>query len=154
MTSISIEEAGPDDLDGIMRVMDAAFSPEYGEAWSISQCRSMLTIPGSHMFVTRSGVQICGFAFLRIILDEAELLMIAVHPDHARRGTGRALLEHVTSCCQTQGVKRLHLEVREDNHFAMRLYVSDNFGQIGLRPAYYRGVNGQTANSITFCKAL
>lgn len=149
---IDVADAG--DLPGIMAVMDTAFSPEFGEAWTKGQCLSMLTLPGSAMFVVRAGQGICGFAFVRTVLDEAELLMIAVDPNSAGQGLGRRILRHVINYCAENGVERLHLEVREGNKVAIKLYQGDGFVAVGRRDAYYRGANGQNANSITFSKSL
>ena len=149
-----IDAADADDLPGIMAVMEAAFSPEFGEAWTMGQCLSMLTLPGAAMFVARSDRGICGFAFVRSVMDEAELLMIAVEPKSAGQGLGRRILRHVFKYCSQNGVERLHLEVREGNAAAIKLYQGDGFVAVGRREAYYRGASGQNANSITFSKSL
>lgn len=149
-----IEPAGAEALAGIMVVMNAAFPPDYGEAWTAEQCRTMLVFPGSTILVARIDATVCGFAFVRTVLDEAELLMIAVHPGQARRGVGKLLLNTVVNHCYQLGVKQVHLEVREDNEIAKNLYIGDNFSPSGIRKGYYRGLNGTTANSITYCKEL
>ena len=63
---------------------------------------------------------------------EVEILNLAVHPDHRRRGIGRALLSH-----QLARGGRHFLEVRESNLAARKLYESMDFTEIGKRRWYY-----------------
>jgi ribosomal-protein-alanine N-acetyltransferase len=154
MQGILISPVGAEAIEDIMSVMATAFDPEFGEAWNSGQCLSMLSLPGSGAMIARANEQCCGFALFRTVLDEAELLMIAV-ADHAQRqGVGRTLLQSVVEHAATEHVRKLHLEVREDNHVARRLYESDGFTLIGRRPAYYRGASGRVSDSITLCRTI
>ena len=89
----------PHHLDRIMAVMEAAFDPAYGEAWNRRQVADALTLSSTHALVVDSeGVPIAegdaaarvpaGFVLSRHVLDEEELLLIAVAPDARRRGIG------------------------------------------------------------------
>jgi [ribosomal protein S18]-alanine N-acetyltransferase len=154
MPGLVISPANAEAIGDIMAVMATAFDPEYGEAWNSGQCLSMLSLPGSSAIVARVNGQPCGFALFRTVLDEAELLMIAVASHAQKQGIGRSLLQSVVEYAVTENVRKLHLEVREDNHVARRLYESDNFVLIGRRHAYYRGANGRISDSITLCRAI
>lgn len=76
-------------------------------------------------------------------LDEAELLTIGVRPDLQGRGFGRAMLNRMTDAMRAQGRTRCHLEVRESNERAIRLYESSGFARVGLRKHYYRTAEGR-----------
>jgi ribosomal-protein-alanine N-acetyltransferase len=83
-----------DDIDRIMAVMQAAFEPRYGEAWTRAQVDSTLVLGNCHYVLIDEqghapapGVTAAGFALTRAILDEEELLLFAV----ARNGAGAAL---------------------------------------------------------------
>ena len=79
----------------IMPVMQRAFDPVYGEAWTQEQCVGLLTLPGTAMFLAEEDDHIIGFSLVRSVLFEAELLMIAVDPARQQAGIGRLLLNSV-----------------------------------------------------------
>ena len=79
-----------------------------------------------------------GYADLRQIAGEGELLRIAVDPACQGRGIGRKLLEAVTAAARDGGTDALFLEVRAGNERARNLYKSAGFRETGRRKAYYR----------------
>jgi ribosomal-protein-alanine N-acetyltransferase len=141
------------DLDGVMEVMRAAFGDRYGEAWTRSQCAGILPMAGVSMTVAQDNGEIVGFSLIRSIADESELLLLAVQPAHQRRGIGRQLLEEFVESAASQGVNRVHLEVREGNP-AIDMYRMAGFVPVGRRRNYYRGINGQQFDALTFAREL
>ena len=145
-----------DDLDRIMAVMDAAFDPAFGEAWSRRQVEDALLIGNCHYAVLDGFGQTCGsqadpagFFLSRTGYDEEELLLLAVDPRFRRRGVGRALLEQFAREARQRGARRLLLEMRRGNS-AELLYRNFGFTPIGERPNYYRGPDGTRIDAITF----
>jgi ribosomal-protein-alanine N-acetyltransferase len=135
--SITIRVGTAVDLESIMPVMQAAFPPETGEAWTLTQCSGALALSGTALVVagtSQNGCeQCCGFAILRTVLDEAELLLIAVAADKQRLGVGTQLLRHIEAVAHGNGVRKLHVEVRHDNT-ALYFYHAHGFikaGQVG-----------------------
>ncbi|MEO5640184.1 MAG: GNAT family N-acetyltransferase [Sphingomicrobium sp.] len=131
-------------LDEVMPIMTSAFSHDFGEAWTRSQCAGILPMAGVMLFLARDPEDRVarGFLLLRTVADEAELLLIAVAPGAQRRGIGRALLDHFVAFARGWGASRLHLEVREGND-AIGLYRAAGFEIAGRRTNYYRGASGQ-----------
>ena len=85
--------------------------------------------------VARLRGEVVGFAVTRrIALDEDELLNLAVDPAHRGHGIGRRLLEKAIE----QASSTIHLEVRESNLAALRLYQKVGFYVTGRRKAYYQ----------------
>ncbi|MGR3511196.1 MAG: GNAT family N-acetyltransferase [Paracoccaceae bacterium] len=80
-----------------------------------------------------------GFALGRIILDEVELLTLAVLPTEQGKGHGRALLAAFETEAMHRGGRDLHLEVAETNSIARALYASAGWAEVGRRKAYYKG---------------
>lgn len=80
---------------------------------------------------------ICGFAVARLLLDEAELLLIAVAPAGRRQGVGALLWNELTQRLYTSGARTVHLEVRASNQGAQAFYISRGFVQTGIRRKYY-----------------
>ncbi|MEO6248749.1 MAG: GNAT family N-acetyltransferase [Sphingomicrobium sp.] len=141
-------------LDEVMAIMATAFAPEYGEAWTRSQCAEILPMSGVTLTLARddaSAVPV-GFALIRTVADEAELLLIAVAPGERRRGIGRALIGHFVDHATAQGARRLHLEVRDGND-AVALYHASGFKVAGRRHHYYRGASGAQFDALTLVRS-
>ena len=83
-----------------------------------------------------------GYLLATIILDEAEILSIAVSSDHQKRGRGAGLLGHFLAYIDTQDVKTALLEVAADNVSALTLYHRHGFAEFGRRPSYYKRSDG------------
>ncbi|MFT4744034.1 MAG: ribosomal-protein-alanine N-acetyltransferase [Yoonia sp.] len=92
------------------------------------------------------GMILCGdaqsFLLGRIIGDEAEVLTVATHPNHQRRGYARALLMQFIAQARTQDVASIFLEVSEINDAAKPLYYNQGFRKAGHRPRYYDTTDG------------
>ena len=149
-----------DALDAIMLVMQEAFDSRFGEAWTRRQVADSLTLPGTHY--TLSGVderepyaldEVTGFALTRQVLDEEEILLIAIRPEFRGQGRGKALLQDVIDNARARSVARMFLEMRDGNS-AEHLYRSFGFEKIGHRPGYYRGAVGGPIDAITFARVI
>ncbi|MES2498361.1 MAG: GNAT family N-acetyltransferase [Pseudomonadota bacterium] len=153
MSGPEMEEVAADGLAPVMAIMNTAFDPGYGEAWTEAQLRSMMTMPGTWLTLARVNGLPAGFAFNRLITDEAELLLLAVAPDHRREGVAKALIERSLELLRFRNGTRLHLEVRHNNP-AIELYKKAGFSLVGRRPDYYRGIDGQVHDALTLsCSA-
>ena len=145
---------GPGDLDDVMRVMDAAFSSEFGEGWSRSQCGGILPLAGVRLVVARTGDgEPAGFTLERAVADEAELLLLAVEPRFQGQGLGSSLLARFIAEHAGGPTAKLHLEVRDGNP-AMIMYQRSGFHAPGRRIDYYRGRDGARHDAITMVRVL
>ena len=149
---ITISEGGMADLEAVMQVMGDSFDPAYGEAWTSAQCAGLMPMPGVWLSLARSGDDVIGFALGRIVLKEAELLLLAVRQDGQRKGIGRMLLDRFILVAASRGADRLHLEVRAGNP-AMNLYLKAGFAEVGRRKNYYTGSDGQIYDALTLTRA-
>jgi len=153
-------------VDRIMRVMEAAFDPAFGEAWNRRQVADALSMPNTHaLVIDESGDEIVsepgtvdprepvGFVLTRHAADEEELLLIGVAPQHRGRGLAQTLIDRMFGSAQNRGVARVFLEMRDGNP-AVHLYRKVGFEPIGQRPQYYRLSSGERVDAITFGKAL
>lgn len=151
--TVQLRAADARDIDAVDRVMAAAFDPRFGEAWNRNQTLGVLAMPGIRLTLAVVDDAPAGFALVRAILDEAELLLIAVDPACRRTGLGGTLLRAVEADCAARGVRKLHLEVRAGNG-AVRLYTGQGFAKVGERRGYYRGSAGQSFDAHTYAKQL
>lgn len=150
---LSLREGGAFDIGAVMEVMDAAFDPIFGEAWTARQCLGILEMPGVWLTIARIDGDAAGFALGRVIVDEAELLLIAVSPAFRRRGVGGALLDNAKATAKMRGAVQLHLEVRQGNG-AIELYNRTGFEQVGRRREYYRGADGSPYDALSLILSL
>lgn len=153
MLGIALRQGGVTDLASVDRVMQAAFDPRFGEAWTHNQVLGLLAMPGVWLTIAELGGEAAGFALSRRVLDEAELLLLATTPLLRRRGVAGALLRSVVADAGAQGATSVHLEVRSDND-AIKLYQSEGFMMAGRRKNYYRGHGGQTYDALTYRRTL
>lgn len=149
-----------DDLDRIMAVMEAAFDPQFGEAWSRRQVEDALVIGNCHYLLidahggaVSSDGPAAGFCLSRTGFGEEELLLFAVVPAHRRLGLGEAMLMRFAEAARKRGASRLILEMRKGNS-AESLYRRFGFEQIGERRAYYRLSSGEGLDAMTFSMDL
>ena len=145
---IRLATARVGDLSAVMRVMDAAFEPAYGEAWSGAQLLTLFALPSARVCVAWDGDRACGFSAARIAGPESELLLLAVDPHFRGRGIGTLLMDDRRAWATGQGAKDYFLEMRADND-AIHLYEGASFAECGRRPAYYRGNDGVVRDAIT-----
>jgi len=146
----------PDPLDRIMEVMDCAFEPRFGEAWTRRQVGDALLLGNCHFGLIATDGSDCsettdlaaGFYLSRSVLDEEELLLFAVAPEQRRRGLGRRLLGRMLDDAANRGIKRVFLEMRAGNP-AGELYAAQGFQPVGIRPGYYRTSDGERLDAIS-----
>jgi [ribosomal protein S18]-alanine N-acetyltransferase len=97
---------------------------------------------------------VSGFISSRVVLDEAEILTIAVKDGMRKKGIGKELLNFHIVNLNYRGVKSIYLEVAENNTPAVNLYKGIGFSQIGVRKSYYRGIDGNRTSALTMKLAI
>lgn len=91
-----------------------------------------------------SPARVVGMMVVWLILDEAHIATIAVHPEYRRRGIGQRMLANALLEAQKEGAALAYLEVRQGNLGAQALYRRFGFAVDGIRPRYYVD-NGEDA---------
>lgn len=110
----------------------------FSDPWSEQSIASELENRLSDWFVALEDGQVVGYVGSQTVIDGSDMMNIAVHPDHRRRGIAQALVEALETCLRNRGSKMLLLEVRDSNAPAITLYEKLGFLQVGLRKNYYR----------------
>ena len=93
-----------------------------------------------------------GFCILQPVLDEANLLLMAVHPSQQGKGLGYQLLDASLAQLKNNPLQ-VFLEVRESNQAAIALYEKSGFHQIDLRKNYYPKPDGGREHAIIMVKS-
>ncbi|MBS4021652.1 MAG: ribosomal protein S18-alanine N-acetyltransferase [Dethiobacter sp.] len=88
-------------------------------------------------YVALDDCQVIGYGGIWIILDEAHITNLAVHPRYQRLQVGTALLQQLIYEALAHGVRRMTLEVRFSNKIAQNLYCKFGFMPRGVRTKYY-----------------
>lgn len=143
------DKPGRRELAAAMTVMERAFDPAFGEAWTASQLSGLAGFPGCWLTLAQLDGATLGFALVRSMLDESELLLLAVDPVWRRHAIGLALLQHSIETARSRDIATMHLEVRSSNN-AIHLYKKAGFEHVNVRPGYYRGVDGQLHDAYSF----
>lgn len=135
-------------LGPIMALMEAGFPPDYGERWSVTQLSDLLRSDPSSWLSVDDPHGPTGFSLARVAGDEAELMLLTVHPDARRRGVAGALVRSVVDEAVERGADRLFAEVRVGNE-AQQFYERIGFQIVGRRPRYYRRIDGTAHDALT-----
>ena len=98
--------------------------------------------------------KIAGFAMLRLLGDDVELMTIAVEPKFRGKGVGRALLNACFEDLRMTPSRRMILEVATDNPAAIRLYEKLGFSRLSERQGYYARPDGKPATALVMARAL
>lgn len=93
---------------------------------------------GARCWVAEVEGQLAGALVFWLVLDEAHLATIAVHPVFRRHGVARLLLRTAMDAAYAEGARLYHLEVRASNEAAQKLYLDFGFEIVGRRPKYYK----------------
>ena len=117
--------------------------------WSATAIQDLLNTKGAILSTVPNG-----FAIGRVVLDEAELLTIAVDPDSQGQGFGQQCLNDLESKAERAGAARMFLEVAENNRSAMALYRSAGYTESGRRTHYYKVPSGGRIDAILMEKRL
>lgn len=125
-----VRRATEGDLSDVAEIERRSFSDPWSRA-------SFLPLLGEFGWAAESAGRVVGYLFGRAAADEAEVLNLAVHPDHRRRGIARALLTAALDRFGSGGARNAYLEVRAANGEAQAFYRNMGFQEQGRRRRYY-----------------
>ena len=105
--------------------------------WTRELMENELRNPLSLWLVAVVGDEVAGYVGSQQVMDEADVMNLAVAPAFRRRGIGSALLAALERQLTAHGAVWLTLEVRASNEGAIALYEGRGYRQAGRRPRYY-----------------
>lgn len=136
-----LSEAGPRDARALATLHGASFH----RGWSDGEFERLLFDRNVVAHRAMAGGNLVGFIVSRLVLDEAEILSIAVASARRGKGLARQLLDINLRRLVGLGARSVFLEVDEGNVPALRLYRRAGFQEVGLRKAYYPAGRGSAA---------
>ena len=130
----------------IIEKMNASHVPQiaelekvcFADPWSVTSIETELTSRLSLWLVAMEGDTLVGYVGSQTVIDESDVMNIAVHPNYRRQGIAEALVGALEKALRQRGSRALTLEVRDSNVPAITLYDKLGFTQVGLRKNYYR----------------
>lgn len=142
---VVIEPMVPADLDAAVSIDVSAFKPsELGagtndvRALREKQLSEELSRPFARVRVARGdGGVVLGYLLSWHVVDEVQLLNVAVALGARRQGIGRALMQDLLDHARASGAAKILLEVRTSNASAIALYESLGFSTFNVRTGYY-----------------
>jgi ribosomal-protein-alanine N-acetyltransferase len=152
--SIVIRPGSAAHAETVDRLSSTAFDPGFREAWSAPQIVRLLADPGAFLLLAESGRVLVGFALVRTVAGEAELMLCAVARQERRQGIARLLVAQSVAEAAARSARRIFLEVRESNLGARAFYESLGFRLVGIRPHYYKSVTGEPVAAMTLSRAI
>ena len=126
------------DLDSIHDILVSDFD----DFWPPSVFKEELQNSNSLYFMAKIDDEIVGFAGIKVVLDEADLMNIVTKKSYRNIGIGKSLLNYIISHCKNLGLHSITLEVNENNSVAIHLYENLGFQKVGIRKNYYKNDNG------------
>lgn len=133
--NFSVEKMTLDTLNSIKNVLISDFD----DFWNYDVIKQELECSNSYFITVKNDNEVMGFAGLKVILDEADIMNIVVKKSYRNNGIGSILLKHLISYAKSLNLKTITLEVNEHNLSAIRLYAKFDFDHIGIRKKYYNG---------------
>ena len=110
----------------------------FSDPWSEKSVASELDNKLAFWLVATEGDTVAGYIGSQTVMDETDMMNVAVHPDFRRQGIAGTLVNALVEQLKTMGSHCLTLEVRASNAPAIALYEKLGFAQIGRRKNYYR----------------
>ena len=110
----------------------------FSDPWSEKSVASELENKLAFWLVAVEEDRVAGYIGSQTVMDETDMMNVAVHPDFRRQGIAEALVIGLVEHLKTMGSRCLTLEVRASNAPAIALYEKLGFHEIGRRKNYYR----------------
>ena len=91
----------------------------------------------AHYIVALLENKVVGYAGMWVIVDEAHITNVAVHPNYREQRIGYSLMQQMLVRAALRGATKMTLEVRSSNDSAKKLYAQLGFKESGVRKGYY-----------------
>jgi ribosomal-protein-alanine N-acetyltransferase len=148
---LHVEPGRPGDGRELARIHAQGFY----RGWPAEEFETFLADPTTPVYLACDAKRkIAGFALIRVVADESELLTIAVDKKWRGKRIGQALLRAAFEDLLMTRARRMFLEVSEDNAAAIRLYEREGFATVSQRKGYYPKPDGTQATALVMARDL
>lgn len=133
LRSLEIEE-----IDELLEIERVSFPTPWSREAFLSE---LLQNTLAHYFGCWRGDKLIGYAGMWLIIDEAHITNVAVHPDFRNQKVGEMIMRYLIATALSKGAFKMTLEVRPSNFSAQALYKRLGFESVGRRKGYYTDTN-------------
>ena len=135
--AIKIEKMNLNHLNELQEILISDFD----DFWSFSTLKEEVENENSSYIIGKINNEIIGFAGLKKIFDQADIMNIVIKKTYRNQGIGTLLLENLILLAKDLNISTLFLEVNEQNKPAIHLYEKLGFEKLGVRKKYYNNNN-------------
>jgi ribosomal-protein-alanine N-acetyltransferase len=140
---IRIETATVNQLDKLYTIEEQCFNEE---AFSRQQIAYLLTDYNTIALAAKNNADIAGFIIAQIDVDDnnefGHIVTLNIPPNYRKKGVATQLLQEIQVLLKHRGINECRLEVREDNHPAIKLYQKLGYQTVGKLDRYYGKKHG------------
>jgi ribosomal-protein-alanine acetyltransferase len=140
---VKIETATISLLEKFSRIEEECFDQE---AFTKRQIAYLLTDYNTLALMAKTNSDVAGFIIAQVEVEEntefGHIITINVARAYRRIGIAKKLLSEIESLLKQKGISECRLEVREDNHVAIKLYHALGYQTIGKLEKYYGTKHG------------
>ncbi len=140
---IRIETANFKQLDKLYTIEEQCFNEE---AFSRQQIAYLLTDYNTIALAAKNNTDIAGFIIAQIEVEDStefgHIVTLNIPPNYRKKGVATKLLQEIQSLLKHRGINECRLEVREDNHAAIKLYQKLGYQTVGKLERYYGKKHG------------
>lgn len=146
MTEIAIRLLSKEDAAAAANLHEACFS--HGDNWSAFAFRDMLALQTTLGLAAEQDDRLIDLILIQRTPPDAEILTVAVSPEHRRKGLAAQLLRQAAQLLGPYGVDKLLLDVAADNDAAIAFYQANGFLADGRRKNYYHRDGSRSVDAI------
>jgi len=136
LSTLTVRPMQEADLPIVMAIEQLSMSLAWSQAVWLEELKKIQL--ANHVVAETEEPTIVGYAGFWLVLDEANVVNIAVHPEWRRKGVGKFLVREVLSMAKARGARLVTLEVRVSNEAALALYRRLGFDIIAMRKRFYQ----------------
>ncbi len=140
---IRIEDASLKYLDKMVEIEKQCFT---SEAFSRQQISYLLTDYNTISLVAKINSELAGFIILQLENQDdtvfGHIITLNVATDFRRLGVAQKMLAESENLLRSRGISECRLEVRQDNHVAIKLYKQLGYSEVGMLEHYYGKKHG------------
>jgi tRNA threonylcarbamoyl adenosine modification protein YeaZ/ribosomal-protein-alanine acetyltransferase len=126
------------DVDAVWEIEKLSFKTPWSKESFIEEIKAK---DRARYVVAELGDTVVGYGGMWLIIDEAHITNIAVHPDYRKQKIGKRIVEKMIAVACSEGITSLTLEVRVSNTPAIKLYKDLDFQEVAIRKGYYADTN-------------
>ncbi|MDF2892434.1 MAG: tsaB [Clostridia bacterium] len=122
------------DIDAVWEIEKLSFRTPWSRESFVEEIKAS---DRTRYVVAEMGDTVVGYGGMWLIVDEAHITNIAVHPDYRGQKIGKKIVEAMIAAAKGEGITSLTLEVRMSNTPAINLYKELDFKEVAIRKGYY-----------------